>query len=129
MTGIFNRLESRGLVARSRSGQDRRSVVVALTEAGQRVLDAAPSLLQDRFRDELSKLQRWEQTQLLSSLQRIATMMDAEGIGAARLLGPAFAGASPEAVPVYREDGIVGEEAPPAESPRSDLSDRWSAGS
>ncbi len=88
VTGIFNRLEKRELVMRSRNGQDRRTVTLELTEAGVRVLESAPSLLQDRFRAELAKLKQWEQTQLLASLQHIAAMMDAEEIEAAPVLGP-----------------------------------------
>ena len=88
VTGIFNRLEKRELVMRSRNGQDRRTVTLELTEAGVRVLESAPSLLQDRFRAQLAKLKQWEQTQLLASLQRIAAMMDAEEIEAAPALGP-----------------------------------------
>lgn len=86
MTGILNRLEKRGLVERSRSGNDRRSVVVELTLQGDQLVAAAPSLLQDRFRRELLTLQEWEQTQMLSTLQRIASMMDAEDIDASPVL-------------------------------------------
>ena len=38
------------------------------------MLKNAPSLLQDRFRRELLTLQQWEQTQMLATLQRIATI-------------------------------------------------------
>lgn len=86
MTGILSRLEVRNLVSRSRRGADKRTVVVELTEEGQAVLKNAPSLLQDRFRRELLMLQEWEQTQMLSTLQRIATMMDAEDIDASPVL-------------------------------------------
>ena len=86
MTGILNRLEKRGLVERARSGNDRRSVVIELTTKGDQLLDDAPSLLQDRFRRELLTLQEWEQTQMLSTLQRIASMMDAEDIDASPVL-------------------------------------------
>jgi len=101
VTGIINRLEKRELVMRSRNGQDRRSVALELTQAGARLLEAAPSLLQDRFRDELAKLEQWERTQLLASLQRIAAMMDAEGIDAAPILGPDVVTATPEEVSRY----------------------------
>ena len=86
MTGILNRLEKRGLVERARSGNDRRSVVIELTTKGDQLLNDAPSLLQDRFRRELLTLQEWEQTQMLSTLQRIASMMDAEDIDASPVL-------------------------------------------
>ncbi len=86
LTGILSRLESRQLVSRSRRGEDKRTVVVELTAEGQAMLKNAPSLLQDRFRRELLMLQEWEQTQMLSTLQRIASMMDAENIDASPVL-------------------------------------------
>lgn len=88
VTGILDRLAKRGLVDRARNGQDRRSVTVRLTSAGEDVLAVAPSLLQDRFRHELVKLEQWEQTMLLAMLQRIAAMMDAESLDASPLLVP-----------------------------------------
>jgi DNA-binding MarR family transcriptional regulator len=83
MTGILSRLEKRGFVERSRGEADRRNVIVSVTEFGREVLARAPSLLQDRFRRELSQLEQWEQLMMLSSLQRIASMMDAETLDAA----------------------------------------------
>ena len=86
MTGILDRLEKRGLVTRTRDKNDRRRVTVSVTDRGQAVLDDAPSPLQDRFHSEIAKLEEWEQTLMLSTLQRIATMMQAEGIEASPLL-------------------------------------------
>lgn len=86
VSGILDRLEAQGLVRRKRSTQDRRSVYVSVTPQGARVLKKAPSLLQDRFRSELSRLDEWERTQILALLQRLASMMDAEAIEAAPML-------------------------------------------
>ena len=47
MTHRINRLEDKGLVERRSRSDDRRSVLVALTEAGRRVIDQA---LEVRFR-------------------------------------------------------------------------------
>lgn len=98
LTGIVSRLEKRGLAIRERSGLDRRAVVVSLTDIGRELITTAPSLLQDRFRDELLQLEEWEQNMLLASLQRIASMMDAEGIDAAPVLTPGAASATAEDV-------------------------------
>ncbi|HSG70399.1 MAG TPA: MarR family transcriptional regulator [Planctomycetaceae bacterium] len=76
LTGILARLESRELISRRRCGVDRRTVHIELTAKGSIALDESPSLLQDRFRSELLKLDEWEQTQMLATLQRIASMMD-----------------------------------------------------
>jgi DNA-binding MarR family transcriptional regulator len=86
VTGILDRLEKRGLVSRLRSGTDRRSVNVYISDTGRALLTAAPSLLQDHFCSELARLEDWEQTTMLAVLQRIASMMDAEGIAAAAVL-------------------------------------------
>lgn len=86
VSGILTRLERRGLVARRRSEDDRRSVVIAVTQAGATVLAEAPSLLQDRFREKLARLEDWERHWMLSALERIASMMDAEELDAAPIL-------------------------------------------
>ncbi len=83
VTGILTRLEARGLITRQRSSTDRRSVVVAITPESKRLLDTAPSLLQDRFRQELERLEEWERLLILSTLQRVASLMGAEGLDAA----------------------------------------------
>ncbi len=88
MTGILDRLAKRGLVGRVRNGQDRRSVTTTITPRGEEALAAAPSLLQDRFRAELARVEDWEQTMILAMLQRIAAMMDAESLDASPVLVP-----------------------------------------
>lgn len=80
VSGIVHRLERRGLVERDRSETDRRTVLISITPDGQRLVDTAPSLLQDRFRGELERLEDWERLSMLSTLQRIAGLMGAEQI-------------------------------------------------
>lgn len=98
-TGILSRLERQGMVTRVRGEADRRTVHVEVTEAGRSALDAAPSLLQDRFRDQLAGLEEWEQTMILSVMQRIASMMDADDLDAAPLLVSDDAALSPDVSP------------------------------
>ncbi|MGJ8559190.1 MAG: MarR family winged helix-turn-helix transcriptional regulator [Litorimonas sp.] len=86
ITSIVDRLVKAELVTRARSEADRRSVDIILTEAGRIKLDAAPALLQKEFRASFDNLHDWEQTLLVSSLQRLATMMDAESLDAAPIL-------------------------------------------
>jgi DNA-binding MarR family transcriptional regulator len=86
VTDILNRLEQRGLLTRERSDSDRRRVMVKPTPAGGEVIAAAPPLLQETFVRRFGDLKPWEQMLLLSSLQRIAELMDAERIDAAPLL-------------------------------------------
>ena len=86
VTSIIDRLERAGLLVRERSQQDRRVVDIILTEEGQRSADSAPELLQAGFIREFERLPEWERSQLVSSIQRIAAMMDAEDIDAAAIL-------------------------------------------
>jgi len=83
VTGILGRLASRGFVQRTRDETDRRALNVSITVEGSRVLQDAPSLLQDHFRNELGRLEEWERHMMLSTLQRIAAIMGAESLEAA----------------------------------------------
>jgi DNA-binding MarR family transcriptional regulator len=83
LTGIVDRLERQMLMVRSRDGVDRRKITVALTPKGIEILTSAPPLLQDTFRTELRKLHDWERASMLSTLQHVAALMDAERIVAA----------------------------------------------
>lgn len=85
-TGIVDRLEHRGLVVRNRNGRDRRNVLVSCTDNARTLLGAAPPLLQERFMEQLDHLQNWEQEQILSSLERLAKMMNAQDLDAAPML-------------------------------------------
>jgi DNA-binding MarR family transcriptional regulator len=89
VTSILDRLEKRGLVERERSQEDKRHVWVTATREGLELLLEAPPLLQQRFVSEFEGLEEWEQTLILSSLQRIAAMMDAGHIDAAPMLASA----------------------------------------
>lgn len=86
VTDIVKRLETRGLLCRSRDQADRRRVLISTTEAGQKIHDNAPPLLQETFVARFEALPDWEQTQLLSAMQRIGALMDAEDLDAAALL-------------------------------------------
>ena len=86
VTSIVDRLARAGLITRERSAEDRRVLEVVLSRAGRDRLNDAPKLLQEGFLSKFDELQPWEQTQLLSALQRIAFMMNATGIDAAPIL-------------------------------------------
>lgn len=124
VTGILSRLESHGLVARTPSAADRRSVEIALSDLGRSVLARTPSLLQERFRSELRKLAEWEQLLLLSTLQRIASMMDAEDLDASPHLVvgtdelSAGTGTGTERAPASGSSTSPGSDAAPGPRPR-----------
>jgi DNA-binding MarR family transcriptional regulator len=86
VTGILERMEKRGLLARRRSDRDKRRIMVRITQNGQQVLEEAPPLMQEAFVERFSSLQEWEQTMILSGLQRLVSIMDAKAIQAAPFL-------------------------------------------
>lgn len=86
VTTILDRLEKRRLVYRQRSETDKRKVHAHLTDDAMRILETAPVPLQDQFARQFGALEEWEQTMIISSLQRIARMMDAEHIDASPVL-------------------------------------------
>jgi DNA-binding MarR family transcriptional regulator len=79
LTGILNRLTKKGLVERRRDAQDKRRVLVSITEAGFLLLQAPPPLFQESFLQQYSSLQDWEQALIVSSLQRVVAMMETAG--------------------------------------------------
>ncbi len=86
ITGILDRLESRGLVHRSRNPRDKRRVITELTDEGRTAVDSAPMPLHARFAARLAKLKEEEREQIESVLARIVKMMEAEAIDAAPML-------------------------------------------
>ena len=86
VTAILDRLEKRSLVYRERSKEDKRKVHAYLTEAAYTTLKDAPIPLQDHFTRQFGDLQEWEKTMIISSLQRVAQMMDAQHIDASPVL-------------------------------------------
>ena len=76
VTTILDRLEQQGFIVRKRGQSDKRKVYIEASEKTKDILASKPSLLQSDFIDRFNRLKDWEQTLLLSSLQRIASMMD-----------------------------------------------------
>ncbi|EGU33899.1 MarR family transcriptional regulator [Vibrio ichthyoenteri ATCC 700023] len=85
-TIILDRLQRNGLIERKRSETDKRKVHAVLTDQGKERLEQAPMPLQQSFINKYQQLEEWEQTLLLSSVQRLSTMMNAEDIDVAPVL-------------------------------------------
>jgi DNA-binding MarR family transcriptional regulator len=75
VTDILDRLEEKGLVIRQRSSFDKRRVYIQITDKGKAIVLKKPSLLKEDFTRQFDELEEWEQTLILSSIQRIVTMM------------------------------------------------------
>ncbi len=86
VTTLVDKLVTRGMVERVPSKTDRRQTNVTVTDAGRAMVESAPDALQQRYVQAFEALKDWEQAQLIASLERVATMLDAEGIDASPVL-------------------------------------------
>ncbi|MFV8748997.1 MarR family winged helix-turn-helix transcriptional regulator [Nannocystaceae bacterium ST9] len=75
---ILERLVRAGLVLRERGTKDRRKVALSLTEQGKGRLERLPTPLQDQFVRRLAELPDEQRRELLTQLQCVVTMMEAE---------------------------------------------------
>jgi len=98
VTGIVDRLERRGLVTRSRDLEDRRRVVIDLTEPGRQAVASSPPPLHERFMVRLAELPEEERREIDQMLRRIVEMMEAEEVEAAPVL------AAETSLPVSEEE-------------------------
>lgn len=86
ITSLVDKLEARDMISRRRSDSDRRRVWLTLLEAGEAVVTKAPDLLQETFQNRFANLPDWHQAMLVSALERVATLLDAEEMDAAPIL-------------------------------------------
>ena len=86
VTDILNRLDRKNLIQRNRDVIDKRRILINLSKEGRDLILSVPSLLQESFISRFSNLQEWEQMSILATLQRVATLMDAEHLDAAPVL-------------------------------------------
>ena len=86
ITSLVDKLVARGLVERRRAVSDRRRVWLTLLPEGQKAITSAPDLLQDRFHEGFNALPDWHQSMLVSALERVVALLDAEDLDAAPIL-------------------------------------------
>ncbi|QFT81670.1 putative HTH-type transcriptional regulator YusO [Roseovarius sp. THAF27] len=86
VTSLVDKLVGEGMVLREKSTRDRRQTNIHLTTKGRETLSRAPDPLQQRFVRKFSVMEDWEQAMLVSSLERVAAMLDADEIDAAPVL-------------------------------------------
>jgi DNA-binding MarR family transcriptional regulator len=115
VTDILNRLESRGFVLRVRSQEDRRRVMVSATDKAVAIMSRSPPLLQEAFVQRFQALEEWEQSLLISSLQRVTTLMGVEQLDASPVLaaGPVAAGDEPAVAAASGADEAAAGLSPP----------------
>ncbi len=78
VTDILDRLQDKEFIIRQRDNYDKRRVFIKITEKGKIAIGKKLSLLNEDFTQKFNQLEDWEQTLILSSIQRIASMMEAE---------------------------------------------------
>jgi len=98
ITDIVKRLEMKGLLTRTRDEADKRRVMITATTRGEDLNAMAPPLLQQTFTRKFQLLEDWEQSLLLSAMQRIAGLMDAKDLDAAPMLASGAVTTTIEAV-------------------------------
>ncbi len=86
VNGIIDRLEVKGLVVRTRDITDRRKWYISPTKAGIKLIKTAPSPMQDKFTEAVSRLPELEQAAIALSLERIVELMEVGRIDAAPIL-------------------------------------------
>lgn len=86
VTSLVDKLVKHGVVTREKSQTDRRQIHIIISKAGRDIVTHAPDALQQRYVRKFEALADWEQAQLVASLERVATMLDAADIDAAPVL-------------------------------------------
>jgi DNA-binding MarR family transcriptional regulator len=80
MTNRIDKLETRGLVIRQPDAQDRRSVIVSLSEQGRRLIDSALQLRLEAADASLRGISKAERRQLSDLLRKVRLGMADEDV-------------------------------------------------
>lgn len=86
VSGIINRLEKKGFLARLPKSGDKRVVNIALTSAGDKLLDQIPALLHEQLSEKLEKLQANKITEIEESLDTLINLLNIESLEASPLI-------------------------------------------
>lgn len=86
ITAIVDRLVALDLATRSRSGQDKRRILLEITAKGRQCLIDAPDMLQEIFAKRFASLPAWEQAMILAGAERLADILGVGDADAAPLL-------------------------------------------
>lgn len=86
VVGIIDRLEKKGLVARTRDSKDRRQVYISITPKGEKLIADTPSLMQDTLAEAIVQLPELEQVTITMALEKLTELMEAQHIEAAPIL-------------------------------------------
>jgi DNA-binding MarR family transcriptional regulator len=76
VTQLVDKLEKRGLVARERSGEDRRVVLVAISERGREQLEALRAGAREVMRETLKELSDGELDELVTATEILGRLVE-----------------------------------------------------
>jgi DNA-binding MarR family transcriptional regulator len=86
MSGIIDRLELKGYVARLPNPDDKRTVFISLTSKGLKLLDASPELLHNQLSTRLEKLPVQKLEEINEALNILVKALNIEEISASPLM-------------------------------------------
>lgn len=86
VVGIIDRLEKKGLVARTRDSRDRRVVYVSITPNGEKLIQDTPALMQETLTKAILQLPELEQVSIAMALEKLTQLMEAQDIKASPIL-------------------------------------------
>lgn len=104
LTGIIDRLEKKGLVKRERSTEDRRKILIALTQQGKEMSESMPWPLQERFAASLSSLNDDDIDLIDVTLKKLLDMMEAPDLAVWPYGGEDAVPANAEILPLDKDD-------------------------
>ncbi len=82
ITGLVDRLEKKGYVARQRDQVDRRVIYVKLTVGGRKLVKKAPNPAQGKMIHGLKNLKKRDLNLVYNSVQKLVEIMEAQNIKA-----------------------------------------------
>lgn len=85
-SGIINRLEAKGMIARLPKSGDKRVVNIALTSYGAKLLDKIPALLHEQLSKKLQKLDEKTLIQIKTNLDLLIDMLQISDLDASPLI-------------------------------------------
>lgn len=86
VSALLDRLVEKEMIERRRSEVDRRQTNIYLTPIGLTTISDSPDALQQKYVKQFESLSGWEQAMILTALERIAAMLDADDIDASPVL-------------------------------------------
>ena len=86
VSGIINRLEKKGLLARLPRSGDKRIVNIALTDEGFKLIDSIPFSLHEQLSAKLHDLPEDKIQQIIQGLDTIINMMNIDKVDASPML-------------------------------------------